>query len=76
MVEVPPPPTAAAWRKSSFSADGVEWDCVQAAGSRGRVWVRDSKNPLGSVLGFTREGWAAFLVGVQCDEFEHSRALA
>lgn len=71
MVEVPPPPTTAFWQKSSTSG-GPDEECVQAVRSQGHVWVRDSKNPLGPALGFTREGWAAFLVGVQRDEFDRS----
>lgn len=70
MVEVPPSPTTASWQKS-MSSD-YDDDCVQVIRSQGHVWVRDSKNPLGSVLGFTYEGWAVFLVGVQCDEFDRS----
>ncbi len=69
MVEVPPPPTTASWQKSSATKEGA---CVQITRTHEHVWVRDSKNPLGSVLGFTREGWAAFVVGVQRDEFDRS----
>ena len=71
MVEVPPPPTTASWQKSSTSADG-DYDCVQVIRSQGHVWVRDSKNPRGPVLRFTRDAWAAFLVGVQRNEFDRS----
>jgi hypothetical protein len=74
MVEVPPPPTTASWQKSSTSYELQE--CVQVIGSQEHVWVRDSKDPLESVLGFTREGWAAFLLGVQRDEFDRSRVPA
>ena len=71
MVQVPRPPTTASWQKSSTSGPPDE-ECVQVVRSQGHVWVRDSKNPLGPVLGFTREGWAAFLIGVQRDEFDRS----
>ncbi len=76
MVNVPQPPAIASWQKSSMSGDpGAE--CVQVVlRSREHVWVRDSKNPVGPALGFTREGWAAFLVGVQRDEFDRSGVLA
>jgi len=70
MVEVPPPPTTASWQKSSTSLGANE--CVQVIRSQGHVWILDSKNPLGPTLGFTRQGWAAFLVGVQRDEFDRS----
>ena len=70
MVEVPPPPTTASWQKSS----ATERDhCLEATWTYEHVWVRDSKNRLGVALRFTREGWAAFLVGVQRDEFGRSR---
>ncbi len=71
MVEVPPPPAAASWQKSGASADG-DVGCVQVARSHEHVWVRDSKNPLGPVLGFTCGGWAAFVAQVQHDEFDSS----
>jgi hypothetical protein len=73
MVEVPPPPAAASWRKSSASADG-DPSCVQATGHNGLVWVRDSKNPGGLILGLSREQWTAFLGGVQRDELSDSGA--
>lgn len=34
------------------------------------ILVRDSKDPDGPVLSFTRNEWAAFLVGVKGEEFE------
>ena len=70
IVEMLPPPTTASWQKSSTSMGAQE--CVQVIRSQGHVWVRDSKNPLGPVLGFTREEWAAFLVGVRRDEFDRA----
>ena len=75
MVEMPPPPTMASWQKSSVSGQ-PSGDCVQITYAHECVWVRDSKNPLGPALGFTREGWAAFLVGVRRDEFERSAVPA
>lgn len=56
------------WVKSSLSfANG---DCVQVAClADGRVGIRDSKDPAGPVLRFTRSEWAAFLGGVQSGEF-------
>lgn len=73
MGEVPQPPARVCWQKSSVS--GANLDCVQVTCANEHVWVRDSKNPLGPFLGFTRDGWAAFLVGVQRDEFDRSRML-
>lgn len=68
MVRVPHPPATACWRKSSASGAGGE--CVQVARTQDQVWVRDSKSPVGPVLGFTRAGWTAFLSGVQRGEFD------
>lgn len=69
---VPVPPSArASWQKSRLSND-ADGACVEIARTQETVWIRDSKDPLGSVLGFTREGWAAFIVGVQRREFDRS----
>jgi hypothetical protein len=75
MVEAPRPPTTVSWQKSSASSPDTI-DCVQVTRTHEHVWVRDSKNPLGPVLGFTREEWAVFLVGVRCDEFGRSKVPA
>lgn len=55
--------TGAVWRKSVRSAQG---NCVEVARlAGGRVGVRDSKNPLGSVLVFTSAEWGAFVDSVK-----------
>lgn len=75
-----------AYNKSSFSGpDGccVEVGFHKAAASSSNngcvetricdcdeILVRDSKNPSGPVLSFTRNEWAAFLAGVKAEEFE------
>jgi hypothetical protein len=69
MVDVPQPPATACWRKSSVSGSGA---CAEVVCTQEHVWVRDSKNPLGLALWVTREGWSAFLVGVQRNEFDRS----
>ncbi|MGA5816606.1 DUF397 domain-containing protein [Kitasatospora sp. NPDC094028] len=58
----------ATWRKSTYSnGDG---DCVEvAAHSQGIVPVRDSKDPRGPVLDFTREAWQAFMAAIRAGEF-------
>jgi len=62
-------PTAA-WRKSSFSG-GAQQNCVEVAQTAaGTVAVRDSKDPAGPVLRFTRAEWTAFVCGVRAGEFE------
>lgn len=57
------------WRKSSFS-NGTGGNCVEVADlDHGHRAVRDSKNPHGPVLRFTRQEWAAFTAGVRDGEF-------
>ena len=59
-----------AWVKSSLSyAFG---NCVEVASlPRGQVGVRNSRDPHGPVLSFTREEWIAFLGGARNGEFDH-----
>ena len=60
-----------AWRKSSFSGQQDNSNCVEVAplADGGRA-VRDSKNPRGDVLRFTAGEWAAFVKGVHAGEFD------
>jgi len=59
----------AVWRKSSFS--GANNNCVEVAGNLPHgVAVRDSKNPGGSALVFTRGAWDAFTDGVRDGLFD------
>ena len=51
------------WRKSSRSADNGG-ECVEVAGRRGRVLVRDTKDQAGPVLGFPAAVWRAFAAQV------------
>jgi hypothetical protein len=69
----------ARWRTATAS---VNSNCVEVAFSevtvladgawenRGRVEVRDSKDPAGPVLVFTPHEWRCFLDGVRRDEFD------
>ncbi len=50
---------AAVWRKSSRSNTRPE-SCVEVAGAGRAVAVRDSKNPRGGHLAFTRRDLTAF----------------
>ena len=55
------------WFKSSFS--GGDGSCVQVWFTAGGARVRDSKDPDGPVLVFTRAEWEAFELGVFHGEF-------
>ena len=49
----------AQWRKSSYSsANGA---CVEVADLPEAIAVRDSKDPAGPKLIFSRQAWAAFV---------------
>lgn len=55
------------WRKSSRS-NGGGGACVEVAGLRDRVAMRDSKDPAGPVLACTRAEWRVFVSGIQAGE--------
>lgn len=58
------------WTKSGrCSAD--QPSCVEVAALDDAVLIRDSKNPDGKPLRFTRAEWAAFLAGAQSGDFAH-----
>ena len=64
---------SATWRKSSFSGTGGSGggDCVEVAAlADGTVGVRDSKNPRGGALRFTRSEIAAWVAGCKAGEFD------
>lgn len=57
------------WRKAAASTGNGA--CVELApGESGTVYFRDSKNPKGAVLTFTRAEIAAFLDGAKGGEFD------
>ncbi len=49
------------WRKSSFSNGNGGANCVEVAGVKAAMLVRDSKDPAGPVLAFDNSAWRAFL---------------
>jgi hypothetical protein len=58
--------TGATWRKSRRSG-GNGGECVEVAGLPGTVAVRDSKDPHGPKLAFSRDAWRAFAGRVKTD---------
>ncbi|MDG4798829.1 DUF397 domain-containing protein [Micromonospora sp. WMMD1082] len=56
------------WRKSTRS--GANGNCVEVAQLTGAIALRDSKDPSGSALVFTPDGWAAFIEGAKDGEFD------
>lgn len=60
------------WRISSFS-NNAGTSCVEAGplgDGSGRVAVRHSHHPEGSVVVYTREEWKAFVAGARSGEFD------
>lgn len=66
----PTPPTDAGllWTKATRSANIA--DCVEVARTPDRVLARDSTNPNGPRLEFTRASWSAFLDAVKAGDFD------
>lgn len=57
------------WRKSSWSA--YNGNCVAIARLRaGQVGVRDTKDPAGPVLRFSRASWEVFVERVKSGELD------
>jgi len=61
-------PTFDTWRKSTRS--GGQGNCVEVAETPTAIGVRDSKDPAGPILVFTRTEWQAFVAGVKTGEFD------
>lgn len=57
-----------AWRKAQLSTGNGA--CVEVAPAAGMVAVRDSKDPSGPILQYTRAEWYAFLDGAKNGEFD------
>ena len=63
---------AGIWRKSVRS--GASGACVEVRAVDGAVLMRDSKDPTGPQLTFTRAAWAAFIAGVARGELDRPRS--
>jgi len=57
------------WRRSSYSDAGTCMNCVEVGIQDNAVVIRDSKDPDGPTLTFTRDEWVAFTLGVLDGEF-------
>lgn len=55
------------WRHSSFCNDGA---CVEVADGSAAVHMRDSKDPTGVLLSFSRAGWAGFIAETKDGKFD------
>lgn len=62
-------PLRAPWRKSSRSGDQAG-GCVEVANADGSVFLRDSRDPSGPVLGVPSEDWSAFLAALRDGAFD------
>lgn len=57
-------PTSLTWFKSSYSGASTT-ECLEAAHLAHATAVRDSKDPNGPMLTFTRTPWAGFISAVR-----------
>lgn len=55
------------WRKSSYCESS---GCVEIAKTADHVLFRDSKDPLGPVLSFSKASWQDFLADVRSGYFQ------
>lgn len=55
------------WRKSTFSDTT---NCLEVRQVGEEIWVRNSRDPEGSTLRYTRPEWRAFLMGARAGEFD------
>lgn len=58
------------WIKSSASG-GTGGACVETASIKeGEILVRNSRDPEGPILAFTKAEWVAFIIGAKAGEFD------
>ncbi|WP_155386441.1 DUF397 domain-containing protein [Catellatospora paridis] len=58
--------TSVSWRRSTRCESGA---CVEVAQLGPDVGLRDSKDPQGPVLRFSRQEFAAFIAGLRAGDF-------
>lgn len=57
------------WRKSSRS-QGNGSNCIEVANAANAILVRDSKDPAGPCLTFTRNEWSRFIAEANAKRFD------
>jgi predicted secreted Zn-dependent protease len=55
------------WRRASFCGGG---ECVEVGAQDDMIVVRDSKEPSGFTLRYSKTEWQAFIAGVKAGEFD------
>jgi hypothetical protein len=63
MSSAQPEPGQLTWRKARRSMN--HGDCVEVAAAKGKIAVRDSKNPGGSRMAYSARSWRAFVEQVK-----------
>ena len=56
------------WRKTKYSMNGG--NCVEVASTAGIVVIRDSKDPRGPLLQYSRDSWRSFLGEARLGHFD------
>jgi hypothetical protein len=56
------------WLKAQSST--VNGQCIEVAAAVGKIAIRDSKDPCGPILLYTRAEFSAFLEGARNGEFD------
>ncbi|WP_079086363.1 DUF397 domain-containing protein [Streptomyces silvensis] len=63
-----------AWRKSSYSSNGPDGDCVEVAHTPGAVHVRDSKKAPGPRFTVDASAWTDFVAYTTRSRCRHGMA--
>jgi hypothetical protein len=53
------------WRKSSYSVDSGNANCVEVSGAPAVILVRDTTDRAGGTLAFTASAWADFTASLR-----------